>query len=705
MKKQTYFQLLMLCVFSAYFTACDLIDPEPDNPNPDNLIARAGNDREVFTNEIVQLDGSTSTSQSSESVDYAWTFAAKPANSQANIINSDQVIAEFTPDQEGDYLAVLELRTNTSVARDTVKLTAIRPEFILISQSIFQDRRLEKYNIEGGPDYVVRGFLDIGAALSIDPGVIVLFEENAGFRIQGSGSLFAKGTANDSIVFSGTTAEAGHWKGLLFEGSDNNINELTYCHIAYAGSENFNTELGSANLAIASGFSPTRLKLKNTLISDGQGRGISVDYRATDGRFTEFSNNVIRNNNGQAIRATLQLLEDIDASLQIEENGQNVIDIFRPNSALEAYIGEEMLWKKLANNIPILLNLNVVVDHQLTIQPGVVMEFGNDRYMRVENAGVLLAVGNEDERVVFTGIQKTKGHWRGLQFRDAASLLNELRFATIEYAGATSFNGAMAKCNIGIESAFDKTRLRMANVISRESAGHGFLIEAPAVVELLTFTNNRFTNNTLSGISLQAKYLKYLDENSLYKEGNGQNYIDVRYYANLTELLTGDHVWRKPADGSVYRILDDVLVDPGHLVINAGVSMEFGIDKGLEIKANGKMTAQGTANDKIRFSCVTKTAGLWKGVSFNDSDSPLNVIDHCEFEFGGSTEFYLKKGLLHVYDLFDKSKVEIRNSSFSNSTGYGIVFSKFSEISPVDFETNAGNTFSNLSEGNVFTQD
>lgn len=706
MKKLFYSGAYLLFIGALCLSSCGTQDPEPDNPNPDNLVARAGSDKQVFTDELVELNGSTSTSQGSNTVAYAWTFASRPAGSQANIINSASVVAEFTPDVEGDYFAVLELRTVTSVARDTVKITAVRPAFILISESIFQDRRLQKYNTEGGPDYVVRGFLDIGAALTIDPGVVIHFERNAGFRVQGSGSLFARGTSNDSIIFTGTSATAGHWKGLLFDGSDNNINELSFCRISFGGSENFNADLGSANLAIASAFTPTRLKLKNTLIRNGQGRGISVDYRATDGRFTEFSNNAIRGNNGQAIRGTLKTLADIDATLQIQGNGQNVIDIFRPNSDPDAFTGEEMIWKKIPNNIPILMNLNVIVDAQLTIQPGVVLEFGNDKLMRVRDAGVLVAVGNADNRIVFTGIQKSRGHWKGLIFRDAASLLNELRFVTVEYAGSSNFADGPSRSNIFIESGFDKTRIRLANVISRESAGNGFQIEAPATVEILAFSNNQLTNNAQSGVVLQAKYIKHLDENSQYRQGNGNDYIEVRYYANVPELVTGDdNVWRKPADGSIYRMFDDILVDPGQIEIKPGVVMEFGIDKGLEIKGNGKIIAQGTANEKIKFSSIRKEAGSWKGVSINDSNSQLNVISHCQFEYAGSDEFYLRRGALHIYSLFGESKAEVNNSSFSNSTGFGIVVSKFSVVTPANFDTNAGNTFSNLSQGNVFIED
>lgn len=705
--KNKWMKMLALSAISlAILSACMEDDnPKPGDENPDKLQAHAGNDQDVFVGDEVVLNGTASSSETQETVNFSWTFAARPQQSQSSISSANEMMASFTPDAEGEYLVVLRMTTSQSEDSDTVKINASKPEFINITADIREDRRLEKINPNNGPDYIVKGFYTIDAALTVDPGVIIHFERNAGFKVQSSGSLMARGTSSDSIIFTGAESTKGFWKGLIFEGSDNNINEISFSRISFAGSESISSETGAANLTISSGFAPTRLKLKNTLISHGQGRGISIDYRASDGRFTEFSNNAIRNNDGQALRGTLQTLADIDATLIIQNNGQDVIDIFRPNSIAEANLGEDMTWKKLANNIPVLLNLDVIVDHQLTIQAGLVMEFGNDRFMRVQDAGVLMAAGNENDRIIFSGIEKSKGYWRGLYFYDAASLLNELRFVTIEYAGASNFSSSLTKCNIGIQSGFDKTRLKMANVISRESAGNGFKIEAPAEVELLTFSNNQFTNNTLAGISLQAKYIKYLDENSLYKQGNGQGYIEIRYYANLTELLTGDHMWRKPADESVYHILDNVLIDPGHLEIRPGVSMEFDIDKGLEVKANGKMTAQGTANEKIRFSSIRKEAGSWKGVSYNDSNSQLNIISHCEFEFAGSTEFYLRKGALHIYTLFDKAKVEINNSSFSNSTGFGIVFSKFSEITPVDYATNAGNTFIGLSEGDVFIEE
>jgi hypothetical protein len=90
-------------------------------------------------------------------------------------------------------------------------------------------------------DYVVAGDKEIKvqAALAIQPGTKVCFEANSGLEVMETGSFNAKGVATNRIVFTGTVAAKGHWKGLAFR-SNNPANELNFVDVRFAGSnDNF----------------------------------------------------------------------------------------------------------------------------------------------------------------------------------------------------------------------------------------------------------------------------------------------------------------------------------------------------------------------------------------------------------------------------------------------------------------------------------
>jgi len=83
----------------------------------------------------------------------------------------------------------------------------------------------------------------------------------------------------------------------------------------------------------------------------------------------------------------------------------------------------------------------------LTIQPGVVMQYGQDSRLFInEGAGgpkpSLVAVGTAAEPIVFTSIDNTLSAWRGIYF-DTPSTLNEIGFATIENASSSNQDGAI----------------------------------------------------------------------------------------------------------------------------------------------------------------------------------------------------------------------------------------------------------------------
>ncbi|RKH05144.1 hypothetical protein D7X74_34785 [Corallococcus sp. CA047B] len=136
-------------------------------------------------------------------------------------------------------------------------------------------------------------------ALTIEPGVRLQFEASSGLRIEQDGSLVARGTAADRIVFTGRTETSGYWKGISIRSSSGN-NVIAFADVTYGGSDDFCcdyfTNAGDivANISVGggNGSNQGRLQLTDSVISQSPAYGVFVFKAAT---FSE-SGNTYSNN-------------------------------------------------------------------------------------------------------------------------------------------------------------------------------------------------------------------------------------------------------------------------------------------------------------------------------------------------------------------------------------------------------------------------
>ncbi|MFP4092648.1 MAG: hypothetical protein ACLFUB_19935 [Cyclobacteriaceae bacterium] len=113
----------------------------------------------------------------------------------------------------------LRIANETGESRDEVTITAEAattppPVSVIIDGDITEDRVLE--NIIDDPeqaDYIVTTLVNVGAKLTIQTGVKVVFEEDKGLTVQSSGKIIANGTAykveDEVVVLSGIKIAAG----------------------------------------------------------------------------------------------------------------------------------------------------------------------------------------------------------------------------------------------------------------------------------------------------------------------------------------------------------------------------------------------------------------------------------------------------------------------------------------------------------------
>ena len=87
------------------------------------------------------------------------------------------------------------------------------------------------------------------------------------------------------------------------------------------------------------------------------------------------------------------------------------------------------------------------ISYKSFINPGVEMAFGLDGKLEIPEGASgskpsLIAVGTEQNPILFTAIDKVEGAWKGIWF-DTPSALNEIGFATVEYASNDKQVGAI----------------------------------------------------------------------------------------------------------------------------------------------------------------------------------------------------------------------------------------------------------------------
>jgi hypothetical protein len=95
---------------------------EPVNTPP---VANAGPSQNVFTRDVVKLNGAASTDANNDTLSYAWTLASKPPGSAATLTAPTTAAPSFTADVVGTYVASLVVNDGkASSSAATITVTA-----------------------------------------------------------------------------------------------------------------------------------------------------------------------------------------------------------------------------------------------------------------------------------------------------------------------------------------------------------------------------------------------------------------------------------------------------------------------------------------------------------------------------------------------------------------------------------------------------
>lgn len=326
----------------------------------------------------------------------------------------------------------------------------------------------------------------------------------------------------------------------------------------------------------------------------------------------------------------------------------------------------------------------VNVNAELTIDPGVVIEFSEDVFMTVSTEGALVASGTADDannKIVLTSDNASSGiRWGGIKVSSTDSR-NILNYVEVTFAGSTEIgefsNFVDVPANIGI---FANGRMSITNSTISDGGGYGTYIRFG---ELVNFENNTYENNELSGIGLPVDQVFAIDENTSFTN-NTEHAVEI-FGSSLT--VNDDTGIVNLANDASYNVSGSLSIE-NDLIVQAGADFTLDEDVFITIAQGGSMALEGTATDLVTLTSSNIDGEIrWGGIKVNSASS-LNRFTYADISYAGSTAIGEFADFIDVpanIGLYGGGRVSLVNTTVSNGGGYGM-YIRFGEI--IDFESN-----------------
>ncbi|WPP48669.1 PKD domain-containing protein [Catalinimonas niigatensis] len=680
--------LLMMLSLFLLMVSCEE-DSETPTPTENKLEAKAGPDQEVDINTLVNLDGSASKDGNGKTFDYEWTIKSMPAESEAEL--SDETIAKpsFTPDVVGDY--VIELKISNGSGNDTDEVTikaktTANTTATIIDGDINEEIVLENvFEDPAVPDYHVTAMVNVNAKLTIEPGVVIIFDEDKGLKINYEGKMIAEGTETQLITFTGKEEEKGYWAGIIFMSSSLD-NEITYTEVKYAaGAAIYPFEHPTAIGVNSEAY----LKLTYSSVEFAQDNGLLVKNLG----IIDYEHNYFGNNEGLNVTVPVNQAHKIDADSRIEARTEELNYVQLLGTSLEEE--QEVTWVSLSNGTVYKLVEEVSIGSGLRLEPGTHLRFNPNKFFRIFNEGYLYAKGTSNDPIKMDIDPAGGFKWGGLLIK-SSSPDNLLEYVEIYNAGnGQPAYGLMKSAAVSVDSDYS-TVLNMKNTYITGSSAYGLYMEDGSVIG--QFDNNLFEENAIPA-SLPIKEVGKLTNTAIATSSDGEAAIEI----NGTSLnIEQEASWVALEDGTPYFIPEAVNIHSG-LKLNPGVTLKFGLDAMLQISPGGYLNAVGTPDTYITFTSINPGMSVyWKGILIQSNNS-MNVLDYTEVSYGGSNDMpgmVSTKANIAV-DAISPGKLVITNSAITHGAGWGVAV-ETGWGATINEDVESSNSFDDLPQGNLY---
>ncbi|MFC2098933.1 right-handed parallel beta-helix repeat-containing protein, partial [Bacteroidota bacterium] len=324
-----------------------------------------------------------------------------------------------------------------------------------------------------GMPYKITGLIQFQKDLTINNGVKMYFEQDAGIKVKGK--LTVSGNSTDPVIMDGVSPGTASWRGIWVD--DGQV-DISYCSVLNGGNNHFSGLAVKASLTVEQ-----LLSMKNSTISGSGGTGLYMPGNAHIQFADNFSGNTIENNDSSAVRVRM---DDVNKVV----NG-NTISSSTGIPAIEVHMGiDDPLgtWVNLDADYDykVLESLTIKATKDLTVEAGATMKMSMNSVLQVN--GGLIAVGTSGSKITIEGTESKAGHWDGIILNGTQKV--QLDFMNILDGGGAEFD----KANLIVKST--ATDVSVTNSSIKNSKGYGVLIKAGASEFGI---NDPASKNTLEG--------------------------------------------------------------------------------------------------------------------------------------------------------------------------------------------------------------
>ncbi|MDN6290897.1 MAG: hypothetical protein L0J63_11515 [Tetragenococcus koreensis] len=285
-----------------------------------------------------------------------------------------------------------------------------------------------KDNPDAPVDYIIPCMTRIDGKLTIEQGVVIAFEQDAGIDFKKKSTFKMQGTAEKPIVLTGKEQIKGFWRGIYTE-STSMINTMNYVTIDYAG--------GNSKAALNIQNETSSLSLKHCTFSNSKNYGMLTYRKVSKDVHNVDMNNCTFTRNKIPVKTQASRLRLFNDTNTFSGNDKDYIEL------QGGTIYGDATWAKL--DVPYFLQGNFrIKDGVFTVKPGTAIIMSTQKWIHVAENASLVMVGTAEDPITFRGEHDVPGFWKQINVR-SSSPLNEIGHVIIKNAGKTTKkpNGAI----------------------------------------------------------------------------------------------------------------------------------------------------------------------------------------------------------------------------------------------------------------------
>ena len=507
-----------------------------------------------------------------------------------------------------------------------------------------------------------------GAALTIEPGAVVMFAGNTNLRIDvgvaSAGALVADGGepgVGDQVVFTrfqevGGPPPSGHYRGLRF--GANNISATTTLRnvvVEFGGRRDTATEQGAVEVLASS--AP---RIHDSILRESLNHGVYAQGGAGSDTTSWFDRNQLTSNGRSPISIGSNDVSTLGPTLDLTGNGEDRVYV-RGSPVRRASAS----WTNYGVPFYLSAGLLVLGGSTMTVAPGTEMRFAPGQRLQVSTGGA----AGENATLVAAGtaampirMVPDAGTWNGVHFDDNIQNGTVLRHVRVEgFSG--SVNGGL-RVDPGQQVAIVERCLFQ----SVEPTTVGVYLTGSARVS--SFENNAIDTTEVTVDAGMPGFSDVLQPSNVYE-------APLRVRGGIAGGV--DMAWSKPvaSDASTQRIrvTGNLTVSNGSLQIAAGNRIEMPLNGQLAM-TNSQLIVDGTASEPVIFE---PAAGYWNRIYLRGPGaSGASRISYAVLQSAGSDPS-LGESTTRAAIVVDASSgapatPAISNTAVVDSNGYGMMF-------------------------------